>query len=236
MLITIILQGGTANQIFQYLAVQSIIKEKNLDNAIINFDISELKSKYITPRDYMLSELDIPTNFGSNFFAPRFNEQQFNHSTALERFILDHHNKKTPEIVIRGHFISHKYFNIKKHNSIYINGVALHVRLGDYFNCTKTRNYHGMIDYSLYLKDALVSLNLPNNTPVSVFTDGSDEYVKNLLIDFNIKEVITGDPLTSLKLMSRYSHLIIANSSYSLLAAYRANNKSSIVCPDKFFR
>jgi hypothetical protein len=236
MLITIILAGGLANQLFTYAAVNTIIKDRRLSQASIHFDISELKSKYITPRDFMLSELDIPTSFGHNFFAPKFTEQQFNFSSALERFIIENYNKKTPEIVIKGHFISHKYLDLsKKHSEYYTDRLALHVRRGDYENKSSTRDYHGLIDYKDYYEKALEALGLPSNYPTDIYTDDVIQTAYDFGEFFNIT-VKKSDPISDFKNMSRHKYLVISNSSFSLMAAYKASKDTKVVCPDKFFK
>lgn len=240
MIITIILQGGMCNTLFQYLAVKNIVDKNKLD-CIIQLDESELGNA-ATKRRFSLGALGLSSVIGANMFTPRFNESQFNYTDALEDFILKNHLKGTPETVIKGYFISHKYLNlddVRKLSSHILpikNLTAVHIRLGDYLSLPAS-DYHGNLSEDYY-KKALS--HLQKGDILHLFSDEPLKalerfpFLRNYAVIYNTQPV---DPFNEILMMSRYEHLVIANSSFSLMAAYMSDpNHTKVVAPSKFFK
>jgi hypothetical protein len=138
---------------------------------------------------------------------------------------------------MNSHFQSEKYFShcidlIRHYFTMYeeltYNATALHIRRGDYDN-----NYHPHC-MSGYYWEALQ--HVPRGTDVFVFSD-DNEAAKQVMSEVGIHYVlIQSDYLESWKIMKRCKHFVIANSSYSLLAAILADQPGkTIVAPKKWF-
>lgn len=118
------------------------------------------------------------------------------------------------------------------------NSVSIHVRRGDYVNDLQWRKVLGDVcDLKYYLKAIeLISKEIDN--PLYVIFSDDIIWVKN---NFNIKNAIyvEGNINTmsykDMQLMSMCKHNIIANSTFSLMAAWLNQNTNKIVlCPNKW--
>ena len=229
MLITLVLNGGKANQLFQHGAVTAIIKNHNLENVSIVCDVSQL-GRHATPRTFELPN-SISTTVGYNLFAPKFTEGQFNYTDKLEKFILDHYNKKTSQITVEGYFISYKYLNVPvlgiKHRR-----AVMHIRLKDYLN-PHVADYHGILPLSYY-QQALSKI--PKDVTIFACSDDNELAYERIVKHLDRKVEMHIGSLDPILLMATSSHLIIANSSYSLLAAYRNDCADTVICPSRFFK
>lgn len=129
---------------------------------------------------------------------------------------------------LSGHFQSFKYFEhcadeikwyLKMHNEKPISKCAVHYRAGDYQ--PGQQSYHPRMPIEYYEK--AISF-FPANQKYLLFSDNIDEaqkIFKSLRVDF---EVSGGkDYLDDFRLMKGCQHFIIANSSFSALAAWLSN-------------
>lgn len=102
---------------------------------------------------------------------------------------------------------------------------AIHVRAGDYID---DRNaYHPRCSKEYY-EDAIWYM--PSNTKYLVFSDDIEFAKERVGID---AEYISGNYLDDFKLMKRCKHFIIANSSFSAMAALLADHPEKIVIAPK---
>ena len=117
--------------------------------------------------------------------------------------------------------------------------LGIHVRRGDY----GVHQKHGMLS-SKYYQAALQELRLRGVEweDVWVFSDQIDSAQSELSNIFDassnvyyVKPPESSNSLESLFLMSKFSNLIIANSTFSWWAATLGSKKKNIVCPEKWF-
>lgn len=134
--------------------------------------------------------------------------------------------------------------NKKWYNVLFLNTCAVHFRLTDY---TKFGDYHTNLHLTHYYKDAVGLIESQNykNEPVKyiVFSDdvawceknaldllGNNLYSNNVLFSKDFNEV------EDLVFMGLCKNFIIANSTYSWMAAYLSKNESKIVIsPGTFY-
>jgi hypothetical protein len=196
---------------------------------------------------------------GTRFFRAKI-LRQFN--VGFVQNIYDH----TDPIYLDGFFQTEKYFKdfeteirndlklstpfsneaeniIKTINSLperQTQSVSLHVRRGDYVKDEKTNKAHGTCGPEYYQKalETIVS-KIGTNIHVFVFSDDIEWVKDNLPVSFPVTYV--SDPMIKdyeeLILMSKCSHNIIANSSFSWWGAWLNSNPNKIViAPKKWVR
>lgn len=95
------------------------------------------------------------------------------------------------------------------------NTIAIHVRLGDYGTSspwsTPIKWYASLIDQ---MKEVNPQLNF------AIFSDGSDEQLKDLMIRERVKKVFLGNALADILAMGRCKVVIASNSTFSALGAF----------------
>lgn len=143
------------------------------------------------------------------------------YSLLQENFSFLNELKKIPE-----------FENICKENKI-IGSTALHIRRKDYLNIKEELSIN-------YYRDALdfCSKNI-KNFHYTIFTDDVDWVKKNELFNeaSNIFEAKDSRTINDFILFSSYSNFIIANSTYSYMAAFLFSDEKSIVTtPNPWFK
>ena len=116
--------------------------------------------------------------------------------------------------------------------------VSIHIRRGDYVNNPYWRSILGDICDLAYYKSAISRINKLIENPQYIIFSDDISWAKNNL---NLTNAIyvnwnTGDKsYIDMQLMSMCKHNIIANSTFSLMAAWLNNNPDKIViCPSKW--
>lgn len=252
------LTGGLGNQLFQWAFGRSLSVKK------------QEPVQYVFERscfDYELYKYDIEISQIDQILSAHntYDEQTFRfHPEALSQ---------PPGTYYRGYWQTEKYFDwhrIRKElrrkdkpSALTIgvgdimarnpNSVFVHVRRGDY---VKAAEYHGLlgIDYYTEAMDR-VKHHVPE-AKFYIFSDDMEWCRQNFSTDNNILGFTEPDKHDELYLMSRCSHAIIANSSFSWWGAWlgdasqisrivvapqkwfgpEANLDSSDVCPDRWTR
>lgn len=129
-----------------------------------------------------------------------------------------------------------EYINAK--NKISNNSFSIHIRHGDYLNDAKTFKYHGVLDLEYYQKSYLFIKEKKQIDQVIIFTDDAQWAKENF--DFVSEPKIYASDFNlsvpeELILMSKCSHNIIANSSFSWWGAWLNQNPEKIViAPQKW--
>ena len=104
--------------------------------------------------------------------------------------------------------------------------VLIHIRQDDY------KKINQDLTDSYYAKSIDEFLSINKNCEFDIFTDDLD-FVPNIKIFRNIDQIYYPDanikPLEVFRDMSRYQNFIVANSSFSALAAFLSNSKSEKV-------
>jgi hypothetical protein len=155
---------------------------------------------------------------------------------------------------IEGYFQSYDYFkdyendirNIFTHNLNQIfdqydySNVAVHVRRGDYANNLSIMKVHGLCTISYYESAFDFFHQHHNSLNFYIFSDSLNEVkneFKHLSKKYNLFYCTsyTNHSAIDLLRMSKFNHIIIANSSYSWWSAWLNDNPNKIiVCPSKW--
>ncbi|PKM92335.1 MAG: alpha-1,2-fucosyltransferase [Euryarchaeota archaeon HGW-Euryarchaeota-1] len=120
------------------------------------------------------------------------------------------------------------------------NGVAVHVRRGDYAEVPLTSSIHGICGLDYYKKSVDLIAEKADKPHFFVFSDDMEWTKENLKIDFPVTYLSHNRPdkgHEDLRLMSNCRHFIIANSSFSWWGAWLSNNPDKIVlAPERWFK
>lgn len=254
-MITVQLNGGLGNQMFQYSAGRAVSLQHNVPLAL---DITHCKRNPARP--YKLCNFKVAGEVVEespliiklkSILHPQslFKEQSFYYDPS----ILDCHD----DVYLQGYWQSEKYFKgiekiIREDFTLseepdYLNqqmidkirnceAVSLHIRRGDYVSDPETTAYHGICSEEYYRGAVSKLENYVKNPHFFVFSD-DPSWVKEKLdirhsttiVDFNGSEKDYED----MRLMSLCKHHIIANSSFSWWGAWLSNNPQKIVVAPK---
>jgi hypothetical protein len=231
-MITIKLQGGLGNQLFQLAAIQSFAKDSGKQ-----FYVDSLNS----PRTVHSNEQyfdSIFKEFKTDFKDIKSQITLVENSNLKEEYWV-HKVKQYNSVALLGYFQHYKYFEHYKHefikklsfNTIILdkypdisNKVFIHIRGGDYLKI-----WQMFVDLRNYYKDAI---NQFKGEKFVVFTNDKN-YSKQFLNDIDY-EYIDENEVDTLYLMSKCKGCICANSSFSWWGAY-LNPDRKITMPSKWF-
>lgn len=249
--IVVEISGGLGNQLFQLAAAVNLNSQEH--KVIIDSIYNEINSYRVTEIDEIAKALGIPMMKRSVFLITCLR------ISIVKKMYISRLRKKTlyedisfgkPIIPVDGKdFRLFGYWqNISLANEIQdvlseflkaprIDGIAVHVRRGDYLS--KEHSLHGALDGSYYLK-GLAQLNSNRKNPrIVIFTD-SPEFVKKeewvqMIGSADVHFSDSINPWETLLEMSRYSKIICSNSTFSWWAAFVGDDKK-IILPSKWFR
>lgn len=228
------LVGGLGNQLFQYSAANFL---GNGLKAKIYYDISFYSKSHpnTTPRKYELfnfSSIDFPKTTRPNgcITLKDYNFSPQNCFSTIESL-----KQNDRDIYLDGYFQNYLFSQIVPPKFIPPDpreGVAIHIRRGDYVSNLHANCFHGTLPLDYY-KRGINSA--PEANKIHIFSDDIEWCQQN--VSFKDKELVfetPSDAHADLIKMSKFKSLIIANSSFSWWAARLAefrDQKSFIVAP-----
>lgn len=232
---SVFLQGGLGNQLFQ-ISTAYAHAEVTGDTLILQDGQHHLPlqgSNVESYKDNLYLKLKFSKNFDRSSFT-LFQEPSFKFTRL----------PYARDLYLSGYFQSEKYFkpyrkdlldlyNIEfltnKHvKDIEDNTISLHVRRGDYL---KLQDSHPCLNLSYYQK-ALEEF--PPDYPVLVFSDDI-EWCKSHFTSDRFKFMEGNSDLVDLLTMTKCTHHIIANSSFSWWGAWLSESEGIKIAPEKWF-
>lgn len=230
------LKGGLGNQIFQ-LAYALYLKSINLQTLV---DLHFFDLDHPFPRNL---EID-PSLFDLKSIKLRNNKIFFHLNTHFQED--NTFSEKDFKVFNRfvGYYQNLEYLNISNElfrrklslssNKMDCNLVAVHIRKTDYLKIRQNLND----DY--YVESIKKILEFNNNLKFDIYTD-DESFIPNKHIYKNINNFYKPDknksPLEVLQALSCYKNYIIANSTFSLLAAYFSDfEEKKVFYPSPWFR
>ena len=229
------LKGGLGNQIFQLAFALNLRSSKML--TYIDTHFYDLNQKFprdleVHPGDFGFKSIKVKNNkifkFLGTFFEERetFTNEDFK---IINRFV--------------GYYQDFKYLDNYKSDiknkldlnsqTLINNRVAIHVRKTDYATINQE------LPDSYYMQ-ALESLSkISKNLELDIYTDSSEIKLDSSIFK-NVNRVIypklREKPIDVLRSLLNYKYYIIANSSFSALAAYFSDHSNKVVYyPDPWF-
>lgn len=240
-MISVFLQGGLGNQLFQIAAAYSLAVDNNSQFCLCDdfYHLPLQGNNYSNYKDNIYSKIQILKEKPD--FSYVYDEKSFNFSK------IDYRDE---DMFIRGYFQSEKYF---KHNEMKVrelfffpeesvnniknkyedilsgdNNIFLHVRRGDYINLSQ----HPVCEMSYY-KEAIS--NFDSNSNFLIFSDDID-WCKRFFKRKNHIVIESNNDYEDLYLMSQCQGGIMANSSFSWWGAWLIDNQNKkIIAPKKWF-
>jgi len=237
-MISVFLQGGLGNQLFQVAAAKSLALDLN-DDFAVNHDIC------YTPNQGQKSE-----KYKNTFF------KNIKETTSIPNIIYqepEHTYNEIPKvknITIHGYFQSEKYFinnkqkitedftldkkwfdettDWKNKNKINKSTVGVHIRRGDYLKFSHHHKINGIEYYTKAFKYF-------KNVDFIVVSDDI-EWAKNNINSNNVYYSDFSDEIKDFALLSSCDHNINGNSTFSWWAAYlNKNPNKKIYVPSEWY-
>jgi len=221
-MVSINIQGGIGNILFQCAALYGHAKRHGFDYGI---PLENANPHYEGQKPYIFPGLNYIDKLPD---LPGYNEPFFHYAGIPD---LD-------DVVLRGYFQSHKYFEDCKEE--FINAlkldiktepgiVSLHKRLGDY---KKLQNFHPVASDG-YMANAIKYFDNLGYKKFRVFSDGIEELMESLSTnefskyEFEFSEGRT--EIEDLVYMASCEHNVICNSTFSWWAQFLNPNPNKIV-------
>jgi hypothetical protein len=254
-MITVRLQGGLGNQMFQYATAKAVALKKgcklNLSTRLLT-----LNNPNITKRNFELDMFKLIDNpdvvVDSNQAINRGVFLESGHMYDESVFGVD------SGIHLLGYFQNENYFadinSIKSDfefkNKIpefasdlaaeisQVNSVCINVRRADYVTHSATNSFHGVMDMDYYNSAINYVKSVVDNPEFFVFSDDI-EWCKNKFSYKIIDHNYSGDRFgLYLQLMMKCKHFIIPNSTFAWWAAWLSEimGETVIVAPEKWFQ
>jgi hypothetical protein len=245
------LQGGLANQLFQWAYGKSLSEKYNTP---LYLDLSFYQNQFgVTKRDFSLNKFPnlkyqiLPSDRNISNWSTESNKNKI--SNLSDNFIYSKLNyEEDSHYYLNGYWQSEKYFTevediireeLKPSDNILIklesfpfinsNNVSIHIRRTDY---VISNGYHPVQSIEYYKKGLEIIGDYDN---LLVFSDDINWCKENLKFD-NMIFVEDNDDIEDLWLMSLCNHNIIANSSFSWWGAWLNDNKDKkVIAPNKWF-
>jgi hypothetical protein len=251
-MITIRLNGGLGNQMFQFAAACALARRRS---CAVRVDVIEFKRS--RNRSYMLDRLNVPQegllqSHAYNRLRRFLGLEQIYREPAFH-FDASFHDLQPP-ITLVGYFQSERYFSEISHEMRRMYAckaplppdvaavaqaierspapVAMHVRRGDYVDNPATARVHTSLGPHHYHQAVdILRGKLGHEPDVFLFSD-DPQYVAQAFPFVKNGFVVRGDPQRpweDLALMSHCRHHIIANSSLSWWGAWLSRSDGQIV-------
>ncbi len=239
-----LLKGGLGNQLFQFAAAktQAKLHATNCQFVLNEQSISDINCLLKEPvKTTTLIKLNRPFIFRLlDQFRP-----------LNQRFYLKENQQQKPIFIkfplncfLDGYWQDPVFFmhQIRMEDLIHwnftpnpISDVAVHFRGGDYFS-SNNKTILGNLP-ELYYQQAFEKIqSLVNNPVFYLFSDTPETFQFKFLKRYHCVWVNNNSPQKDLMAMSNFTHIIIANSSFSFWAAFLFHqDKNTVICPDKWF-
>ena len=234
------LKGGLGNIMFQIATTYALAIDNNDECVFGHQEENQHGTPSVDNVNGILSRVRFTS---SGAFIPKYlyKEPHFHYDKIpyADRLLLD------------GYFQSEKYFSHRrdeiinlfspteeideyltsKYSHLFTNEtIGVHVRRGDYLNLP---NHHPVCDKNYYEKALSLSTN-EKEYNIIMFSDDVKWCKDNFDSSFNF--IVGGEPAMDMFLMSKCSHNIIANSSFSWWGAWLNKNKDKrVIAPKKWF-
>tara|TARA_B100000900_G_C20602448_1_gene726295 strand:+ start:10267 stop:11043 length:777 start_codon:yes stop_codon:yes gene_type:complete len=230
------LKGGLGNQIFQIayaLHLQSLGIKAVVDTHFFSSNMQFPRKLELKPSEFGIKNINFKNTRVFDKFGVLFAESDTFNMSQLRKF-----NRFV------GYYQDFKILEYSKHifqNYLEIgdnfkdkNRVAIHIRKGDYIELQQNLS-------DKYYKDAINEfLKYNPNSIFDIYTD-EDKLDLNSEVFINVDKVYTSkmnsNSIEVMKKISEYSNYIIANSSFSALAAYFSTSKEKkVIYPSPWWR
>jgi len=257
--------GGLGNQMFQYAVARRLSAMRGVTFKM-DIRIFDNYPKSCVPRYYELGNFNVKEVFASQDEIDDIIKKNKIKGEDLGRekgeltfnpMVLDY----TDDIYFRGYWQSEKYFSDVRNDLLQefslknalskdalqclndiassLNSISLHIRRGDYVEDKTTNQFHGVCDLEYYYHAIEILRRKFGAVKLYVFSDDIAWVKENFVVEENtmyVSELVKNN-VEELFLMSRCTHHIIANSTFSWWGAWlgKAENKI-VIAPKRWFK
>jgi len=230
-MISVFLQGGLGNQLFQVAAAKSLALELN-DDLAVNHDIcytpnqGQKSGKYKNTFFKNIKETNVIPNIIYREPEYTYNEiPKVKNITIYGYFQSEKYFKKYKEEIIKNYTLDQSFFDEiiewKRRNKIIKETVGVHIRRGDYLKFS----YHHKTNGIEYYTEAFKRF-----TNVDfIITSDDIEWAKKSIINNNVYFSDFADEIKDFCLLSSCNHNINGNSTFSWWASYLNKNPNKII-------
>ena len=228
------LQGGLGNQMFQYAAGVSALKEYpqfsdlRLDTSFYNTQERKVIVNGLTGRGYDLDVFNITYNKCEE--APEG-------ETMLEGWFQNISEFANVENLIRNEFTFNVDFcdttrEVEKQISESDHPISIHIRRGDYINNPTANSHHGVLEKSYYDEAIRMMDSMYTNPHYFIFSEDVEWCKENIRAKGEV--TIIGSECNDVKdsghlyLMTKCENHVLANSSFSWWGAFLGKSKFTI--------
>jgi hypothetical protein len=264
-MITIRLNGGLGNQMFQFAAAFALARRQNCPIGLDTDRLDRHGASPDTSRPYLLDHFKLPPSTKPRSTLVNKVRRLF----GVERVYREPHfhfdeaffGLESP-ITLEGYFQSERYFSditgevratfvpnaplspAAAQSAVAIaassNPVAVHIRRGDFITNPNAAKYHVLLDADYYRRALqIVCDRFPAESELFLFSDDPD-YVEQALSFVGTRHVIRGNgdrPWEDMALMAQCRHHVIANSSFSWWGAWLAGKRGqTVIAPRNWFK
>ena len=240
------LNGGLGNQLFQYAIGRKLAVQYGCPFKLHTINYRN-HNGYDTKRDFLLDCFNISAKIAADFEVFQCKVVQ---EVGLQ-FIPNIFDVAVPPVNLVGWWQCEKYFKdirnillseltlsvesntLKTHiNKLDANTTSMHIRRGDYVTNTSTRTYHGSCTLEYYNK----AVEYFKDKNILIFSDDKAWAKANFNSDkFTIIEDLSS--VEELILMSKCSHNIIANSTFSWWGSWlNTNENKKVIAPARWYQ
>lgn len=261
-MILVRLKGGLGNQLFQYAAalqlqhlykheIQFFVDHLNLFETKRSFKLEflfEPDAKIVFNKPSQWHTIVLKYNLNRIFpflFSNIVTDKNFHLVAKRKYYILDGYFQDVTKISYGINMISrilekYKYSKVESLSNInafeydFFTSAAVHIRQGDYLNPSNLNIYYILNEN--YYKEAI--LKLPKNVEkLYVFSDTDNPKI-NLDFPYSIINMSKKNlsDVEEFLIMSRFSNIIVANSTFSFWASLIDYENKNIIAPNKWIK
>lgn len=240
------LNGGLGNQLFQYAIGRKLALQYGCLFKLHTIHYRQ-HNGCDTKRDFLLDCFNICADIASDFDVFQCRQVR---ETGLQ-YIPNIYDVTTPSVNLIGWWQCEKYFKdirdiilndlslritsntLKNYiDSLDSNTTSMHIRRGDYVTKPSTNMYHGTCTLDYYNK----AIDYFKDKNILIFSDDKDWAKAN----FNSEKFKVIDNLSTVEeliLMSKCSHNIIANSTFSWWGSWlNTNTNKMVIAPSRWYQ
>lgn len=232
------LTGGLCNQLYQVCAAIEYSKLHNMPYAI------PTKTTNVRWKSYKLGKVLYRDYNTSGFFKHEHHDIRYNERPYNIRYEPIPFHK---DILLKGHFLSHKYFSVYRSTNLSMLGfnwnyrpstIAVHTRVGDY---KKLSQYLPVLSLEYYQKAVRMAFGRTGIDEILVFGEDFEHNQKyftkeNFPYLKSISFSVGKNEIEDLESMSGCPVLVAANSTYSIWANYLNHHRYKImIAPKQYY-
>ena len=241
--VTIFLQGGLGNQLFQYAFGLRLANKHKLDVRYSTI-LLDLKLPGVTKRSFALHGLLenhkivgflksllllMLSQLNKKYLINDKNYKEINKVKYVIGYFQDYEvvEENWNEIEYRMGK-SQLYAELVNVNSSVEKYIGIHVRRGDYISSDSANKYHGLLSNEYFVKSVKLCQKQEKLNSIKIVTDDETaviDLIRDLQKDQNEVKVYNGNLVSDLKMLVNSKVLILSNSSFSWWAAFISSKK-----------